>query len=390
MSRIARHEPTPRNDTVVLVQVLRGLAAALVLLGHTQEQLRVAALKAGLTEPARLVWPGGFGVDLFFCISGFIMVVTSARLAGQPGAAQQFLVRRAIRLVPLYWLATLLYLAVLALGSHGLPAQPLSALLSSLAFVPHAVGGLQGGLPYPLLSLGWSLNYEVLFYLLFASWLALPMRQVVVGTWALLLMLVGAGALWPPEATALRFWTRPIVLEFGLGLLLGQAWRAGWRLPGAAALALAATALAVLLADPLGLLQAAPGASTPNEWPRLLGWGLPAAGLLFALTGYERGQAARVARWPLGALVRLGDWSYALYLFHPFALLALTRAWLAAGDAHRPGLAPLALALIAASVLLAALVHERLDRPLTRTLNHRWQRRASRAPLPATARAPLP
>ncbi|PZP32069.1 MAG: acyltransferase [Roseateles depolymerans] len=386
---MTRHPSAPGGDTVVLVQVLRGLAAALVLLGHTQEQLRAAALKAGLAEPARLAWPGGFGVDLFFCISGFIMVLTSARLAGQPGAAGEFLVRRAIRLVPLYWLATGLYLLVLALGTRGLPAQPLTALWTSLAFLPYPVDGLRGGMAYPLLSLGWSLNYEVLFYLLFASLLALPMHRLVAGVWALLLALVAAGAWLQPEATAPAFWTRPIVLEFGLGMLLGQAWHAGWRLPGWAALGLGIAALAGLLADPLGLLQAAAGTSTANDARRLLGWGLPAAALLLALTGYERGQRERVARWPLAGLVRLGDWSYALYLFHPFALLALTRLWLSAGEAHRPGLPLLGLLMLAGSVLLAALVHARLDRPLTRLLNRRWRERRPPLAPAAHARHPL-
>lgn len=379
-----------RTDTVVLVQVLRGLAAALVLLGHMQEQLRTAALKAGLDAPVRLAWPGGFGVDLFFCISGFIMVVTSMTLAGRDGAASQFLVRRAIRLVPLYWVATLAYLLVLWLGTRGLPEQPVTALLSSLFFLPYPVDGMHSGMAYPLLSLGWSLNYEVLFYLLFASTLALAPGRAVTAAWVLLALLVMGGAWLRPATPALQFWTQPIVLEFGLGMLLGMAWLGDWRLPVRASLGLALLAVAALLLDPLGLMTQAVGTSTPNDGRRLIGWGLPAAALLFALTGYERGRRDVVRRWPLTPLVRLGDWSYALYLFHPFALIGLTRIWLRLGEDYRPGLPMLAVLLPVTSVLLAAAVHEGLDRPLTRYLNRLWRERLQRRSRSASAQIGIP
>jgi len=50
---------------------------------------------------------GTFGVDLFFVISGFIMVYTSEPLFGQKTSAATFFVRRVVRIVPLYWMITL-------------------------------------------------------------------------------------------------------------------------------------------------------------------------------------------------------------------------------------------------------------------------------------------
>src|SRR5262245_61954213 len=97
----------PRHLTSV--QALRALAALLVLVGHTVSNINRAAAATGAPTPAIVHLPGGFGVDLFFAISGFIMVVSSEQLFGLPGAGRTFLERRLVRIVPLYWLATLAY-----------------------------------------------------------------------------------------------------------------------------------------------------------------------------------------------------------------------------------------------------------------------------------------
>jgi len=363
-------------ERLVLVQVLRGMAALLVLLGHVQEQLAVAMAKAGMPPWPRLAWPGGFGVDLFFCISGFIMVVTSARLFGQPGATRNFLRRRALRLVPLYWLATGAFGMVLALGTQPGPAQPVQAWLASLLFIPYPTRGIEGDMVFPLLSLGWSLNYEVLFYLLFSVAIVLPARRAVLAVWAALLLLTAAGAVLEPDHPALVFWSRPIVLEFGMGMLVGLGWLTGRRLPASWCTALALAALAWLLADPLNMTQAGRGAPTPNDLMRLLGWGMPAALALAAAVALQRpaGHTARASALlqPVAWLARLGDWSYALYLFHPFMLIAMAHVWLRlqAATGMPPGwMLP---AMLAGSVGLAALVHHRVDLPLARRLAQGW------------------
>ena len=92
------------------IQVLRALAALAVMIGHFQGYTATAATHYWLSYSN----VAAAGVDLFFVISGFIMVYTSAPLFAAPGGPQQFLVRRAIRIVPLYWLATTFYIVLAA------------------------------------------------------------------------------------------------------------------------------------------------------------------------------------------------------------------------------------------------------------------------------------
>ena len=98
-----------------MVQALRAIAALTVVFGHAQtEALSLVAAKAGGLSTF-LVDKTGAGVDLFFVISGFVMVHASQRLFGEAGAAKTFLLRRLFRIVPLYWaVTTLILLAMLA------------------------------------------------------------------------------------------------------------------------------------------------------------------------------------------------------------------------------------------------------------------------------------
>jgi hypothetical protein len=79
---------------------IRAIAALLVFWGHA-----INAVHQKIEADFPHLY-GPFGVDLFFVISGFVMVYSSERLFGQPGAPITFFVRRLARIVPLYWLAT--------------------------------------------------------------------------------------------------------------------------------------------------------------------------------------------------------------------------------------------------------------------------------------------
>lgn len=362
---------------LLLVQVLRGVAALLVLASHAQGVLVQAAAQQGAALQRWPLPPGGFGVDLFFCISGFIMVVASRPLYGRPGAAAAFLRRRALRLVPLYWLATGLAVLALALGRHGLQHTSWSGLLASLLFVPYPVYG-DTAQPYPVLTLGWSLNYEVFFYALFAVFIALPPRRAVACTVAALALVVLAGAWISPGLMAWHFWSRPIVLEFGLGCLIGlwRLQRPATPLPAPRVLACVLGALAWLALDPLGLNLKAEGASTPNDLARVAGWGLPAAALLLAAVGREHAGLSLGGAWR--ELGRLGDWSYSLYLMHPFALLAVSKAWQWLKLHELLPWPLLWVLMLLASLLLAVASYHLLEQPLLRRLRPpRLARRAA-------------
>jgi exopolysaccharide production protein ExoZ len=140
----------PESSPLVSIQALRAIAALLVFWGH-------AILTLNPKEAAefpRLYGP--FGVDLFFVISGFVMVYSSERLFGRPGAPIKFFARRLARIVPLYWAATAILVWFVV------PYASTKAVLGSLFFVPH--------LPVeaPLLFVGWTLIFEMFFYVVFA------------------------------------------------------------------------------------------------------------------------------------------------------------------------------------------------------------------------------
>jgi peptidoglycan/LPS O-acetylase OafA/YrhL len=290
-------------------------------------------------------------VDVFFVISGFVMVHASARLFGSAGARRVFLRRRLARIVPLYWAVTALFLlAMLAAPGRVATAWPDTAqLAASLAFLPWA---RPDGSVQPVYSLGWTLNYEMFFYGVFA--LCLPLRRggAVAAVAVVLGLAVLTGALVPGLPVALAFWSDPLLLEFVLGMALALLVARGSAQSGVARLGLALGGLALL-----GLL--------PPEWPRALRFG-PGATLLVAAAALGPGPRLPVA---LGQWVgRLGDASYALYLVHPFALRGVAVAWAALGaaDGMAAWLACATALLLAVALALAC--HRWFEAPLTRAL----------------------
>ncbi|MGE7415630.1 acyltransferase family protein [Methylobacterium tarhaniae] len=353
-----------RPSPLPLIQVLRALAALMVAAGHAQFEVAGLAARAGLPyAPAGwLPWPAG--VDMFFVISGFIIVHAAASLHGRPDARKLFLAHRIARVVPLYWLATTLYLALAWArpGLIGAGAEGPAYLAASYLFWPMARAD---GAVQPLYSLGWTLNYEMAFYALFALALPWGRRGAVVGVLALLAGLVLIGLTAGPLPVPLAFWSDPIVLEFGCGAALALARQEGLRLPGPARLALVGLGLALL-----SLAGEAPAL------PRCLAWGGPAVLLVAAAGLGPSGPAAGRLR----PAVIVGDASYALYLAHPFVVRASRVIAEATGVAASLGPGTLVAAILALATAAAILLHRNVERPLTR---------AARALLtPATEPAP--
>ena len=270
------------------LQHLRAVAALLVVYHHSVIQ----------HEPWYRVLPefGEFGVDVFFVVSGFVMV----HVARPDDAPARFLARRALRVVPLYWFFTLLMAAMLWLAPQvARTVEPDAvALLKSLAFVPYSPDGDPERV-LPLLTPGWTLNYEMYFYAVFAAALTLPGRLRTGAIAATLALPCVAAALVPSPGVPLAFYGDPIVFEFVAGMLIAHRRRRGPILAPVAARAALLVGAAALFA-------------LPADWPRALGYGLPAT-LIVA--------GALDARLPGGrGATLLGDASYALYLSHLFTL----------------------------------------------------------------------
>jgi exopolysaccharide production protein ExoZ len=354
---------------LIPIQVLRAVAALAVVLFHTQYEAGFLAAGAARTFQPDRTLPWEAGVDVFFVISGFVMVFASAPLFGRAGGRAMFLSRRILRVVPLYWLTTTAYLALALLGGGLVKGQAEPGyVLASYAFYPVA---RPDGVMAPFYSLGWTLNYEMAFYALFALALGLRRRPAVMAVLAMLCGLVAATRLLAlPQPVA--FWGDPIVLEFGFGVVLGWLRAEGVTLGIGPRLALGVLGVALFAVVSGGVT---PGEIAPADpaLHRALSFGVPAA-CLVAACGLARAQPAEAESRlvQLGSL--LGDASYALYLTHPFVIRALRQILQASGLAPAvPFWLFVAVALLA-SVLASVAVFRVVERPLGRLLRPRLDR----------------
>ena len=335
------------------IQILRAVAALAIVLHHGMNEVEGLARQLGSSFSHQYAWPLEAGVDLFFVISGFVMVVASRDFFGRASSILPFLRRRLARVVPIYWAVIALYVALLltAIVPLNRPMPDVMEIIASFAFIPYL---RPDGFVQPVYGLGWTLNYEMLFYVLFA--LALPLKRsvavpVVVGA---LMFLTVIGQFVPASQTAMYFWTRPIVLEFGLGALIGQMTLNGLRPARGAGVIMALLALLILVI----------GKVAPDFIPRerALLYGLPAALLVLAALAFDEA----FERSDLRPIISLGDASYALYLLHPFVL----RALVVVGGTALMRISPWAFLLAGAlaSCLAAMLVWRWFEKPLTRAL----------------------
>jgi exopolysaccharide production protein ExoZ len=180
------------SDKLFALQLLRAVAATGVVISHVRyDFLHHFGLPDGLPG---FINAGAAGVDLFFVISGFVMVYSSETLFGRDRAATIFLVRRVARIVPLYWLMSALMIAyVAARGFAASDASPTQAVLSFL-FIPYP---RPSGEMSPVYGVGWTLNYEMFFYAVLALCLAARRAITVARVAIALAVLALAGWLLP-------------------------------------------------------------------------------------------------------------------------------------------------------------------------------------------------
>lgn len=340
---------------LVSIQILRALAALAVAFGHAAHEASLLAARQGQTFTAPWQALSATGVDLFFAISGFVMVLSSARLFATPEGRGVFVRRRLARIVPVYWVATSLFLLVMLATPGAVHSAGASGLdiLRSYLFIPYQRS--DSGLIQPVYGLGWTLNYEMFFYTLFALVIGLRAGAAVAVLGLGLGGIVLAGLVFPDGPAVWRFWSDPIVLEFAAGAGVGLAALRGVRLPPVVSLALIGIGV-------MWFAAANASGDMPLHLDRLWRAGLPLA-LVMAGAALRQGDAPAHSASRL--LAALGDASYALYLFHPMVVRGLGLVW---GRLGLPGGWLYLAVTLGLSALLGVMIYRWFERPVTQML----------------------
>ncbi|WP_296232625.1 acyltransferase family protein [uncultured Pseudomonas sp.] len=291
---------------LVSVQALRALAAWVVVFHHVMQVF--FDFQADSFVGRLFAERGAVGVDIFFVISGLVIYLSTQ---GKRITPWRFMLNRALRIVPAYWLYSLMAALIIAFANPVMPVQEfdLHHLLLSLFFIPAENPGGFG--LYPTLNVGWTLNYEMFFYLLYALTFIFTERLRLVFI-VLSLAMFGLLATQPWMS---EFYRNSIVYEFVFGMGLGVIYTRGWIRQGfwLPLLVIAASLLTIYHFD--------------NSM-RLLHWGVPSALIVAACIAMEpcfRGNRL---------LSHMGDCSYSVYLLH---VIVLSLGWYLQA---RLGLAP--------------------------------------------------
>lgn len=308
------------KPTLVSIQYLRAIAAIGVVAYHASKAL---FNREGGLIPFEI---GAAGVDLFFVISGFIM--SYAALDGCL-SGDRFLIKRLIRIFPLYFIATTCaYLLALALPRSFETLSSSSALyITSITFVPHFNPALQ--CIQPLVGQGWTLNYEMFFYIIFATALFLPNTHRLAIVSAAITACAALSLFYNGQNIFVLSYTNPITLEFCFGMWAYAlfARQANTVSPNFVfALAVGSIVVAAAVWKPVlgdhALSGCTPQGLLGSGW-RFLLVGVPSALLLSAALSLEG--AGRLGFNRL--LYMIGEASYSLYLSHTFVLAILRRVW---------------------------------------------------------------
>lgn len=340
---------------LVLVQVGRAIAALLVLLFHVTQ-----LSETKLNEPFcfNLFRFGGAGVDFFFVLSGFIIFWVHRADVGHRDRFKSFAVKRLIRIYPLYWIVTLALLpAYFLVSNFGRGHEHhLSTILQSLLLIPQENG--------PVLTVGWSLCYELFFYAMFGLVILLPLNLSfwLIGIWfsGSLFNTVLESVFLVKSHFIVQFIFSFHTLEFSFGCL--AAYLVFRRYPYRAFFLLALGGIVFFLAgvaQSYHLLQLHP----------TIAYGLPSTLILVGAATLDLKQtASRLPRF----LSYLGDASYSIYLTHYPCLSAALKLAFALNLFSVLGDGLTFALLILMALALGCLIYSKVEKPLMAALRKQF------------------
>jgi len=338
------------------LQIGRGIAALAVLLFHSQVLMRSVHPDSAFGYVFQL---GYAGVDFFFVLSGFLMVYVHRRDFGQPERLRSYFLKRVTRIYPIYWALCLFLIPLLLLAPSNVQSagkMTASTLLTSVFLLPHTGPRLLG--------VTWTLEYELLFYLMFAVFFfSVRFGLAFFTVW--FLGIVGVG-IWGPatlSATGVPA-IGPFLLAFAMNLHvaefmagMGIAWliQRGFRMERPIwllAASLVAATCFVVFASHL------PDGKTLRI--ETVGFGLSAVAIVLSVILVERRYSLHAPAW----LTLVGDASYSIYLTH---FLVISFVVMIAKRIHQVAAIPpvlLLLAIVALAMTFGIQTHLLVERRL--------------------------
>lgn len=327
------------------IQALRYIAAILVVISHTTQAFNIHITKLG----PDIYWhTGTVGVDIFFVISGFVMYTSSEALPDGRHSSLTFLIKRLIRIVPLYWIALLVKLAIIMVAPLAAVGNTIDFkhLMASFFFVPWVS---PRGDTVPFVPVGWTLNLEMMFYAFCAASILMGGRRLLT-IFTLLAAIYLASKV--DHNTLFTFWGNPIILEFGFGLLLGRHRKSIQQIPNWLGLCSIATGC-------LAIFWFMPHLS----FSRPIEWGIPSLLIVMGTISIEK----LIVKFKyIGTLENMGAASYSIYLLHTMAIPAISQLF---SRLHMDSEALLILVAIGSSAVIGILSYKLLESPLSTYLN---------------------
>jgi exopolysaccharide production protein ExoZ len=356
------------------LQVLRAIAACAVVYSHAYnraERSWTADIGRSTLDRLPVVTQfGHFGVDLFFILSGFLMMYLHREAFGRPGAWRDFLMRRIARIVPLYWTLSTLALALLLIIPQAFSYHKgveLPWVLGCYLFIPIP---MRDGFAIPVIGAGWTLDFEMYFYALFT--VALLSRRGLALLFVVLTLSTTIGLAFSLQHPLQQLVTAPMLLDFLMGAIVALA-VARWQVPPRTARTLMYVAVVLIIAGSFAYVNIPPVDTqfAPADVTRIWTWGIPCTLLVASVVWWNPRCEGLVGH----ALVTVGDASYSIYLFQVFALPAIA---IVLRKMHAPSLLPVDVAIALLWLLSCAAgigCWAFLERPLTARLKRKPTRR---------------
>ena len=330
------------KSKIIAIQAARGFAALLVVLYHSGRMLALPQY-FGRNVFGDVFKFGHAGVDFFFTLSGFIIFYVHYRDIGIPNTFRRYAWRRLTRIYPIYWFVTIIALTLALLSHDPEKSVGFPHIVASFLLLPQAMD--------PLVGPAWTLEHEMLFYLLFAlAVLSRRFGMIVFAVWLASILGKALGLLGDHLSFIAAFYH----LQFFAGIAVAYA--AIYR-PPSHPIALAVTGVLGFLAT--GIL----------ENLNLIAWGGHLSALLFgaagALTLLGLATAERSGRLQVGSIgAFFGAASYALYLVHTIVIGLFAHTLASLGLIRLfPGWS-VGLAAAAMAVVVASLLHRFVELPM--------------------------